>query len=172
LRQTILSAITTMISREDPEYILGLSGGDVANLAWAIAKNTDNRWDADHKSAALCMDWIVDGTINKMQSSEVPSLLLSFHPAELSRLVWSVATFQAYRTETFLSADRNAFKFGTIALRTAATNVAAFCTEDLVRTWHQQSVSSCEHQHPMHSPTTHRPGQLGLSSPCRTGRGD
>jgi hypothetical protein len=138
LRAVVTSAVARKIARIDPELLVSLSGEDVANLAWGIAKNIGINWEAGEGTEATCMRWILVEVVRKrMQSSNI---LASFHPAELSRLLWSVATFLASWPHQLVDARHDAVQLSARALVAASKHLDMFCTEDLVRTMYDQGV--------------------------------
>jgi hypothetical protein len=132
LRADVTSAVARKIAQIDPEMLANLSGEDIANLAWGIAKNIVVNWEAGEGTEATCMRWILAEVVrNRMQSS---SILTCFHPAELSRLLWSVATFLASWPHKLVDARHDAVQLSATALIAASMHLEMYCTEDLVCT--------------------------------------
>jgi len=121
--------------------VQSLKGGDLANLAWALAKYAD---DLDHANEDVLdlMQLIVDASLdllNEAQDSDDPSstvgLLSVFQPPELGRLVWSLAS--ALSTHTSIPAGKrnqsSIRKLLQYAIIDCAKSLPLFATEDLLR---------------------------------------
>jgi len=130
LRIQIVGNIIELLWRLGPDGISGLSGTDLSNLAWAIARYEGENHDAYSLSITR---WIADQALER--TAKYP-LLLIFQPPELGRIMWAIAC----TASTHNSALKDAWGHGTSslfltqkALSVASENLTLFSTETLVR---------------------------------------
>ena len=114
------------------ESVYSLDSSDLANLAWALARSELRK--EKHTYTPL-LEWISESALACMEGAEATPqasdlLLFHFQPPELSRLLWSIATF----LDPSLLVSQGAPKdLSALALRAAVANRSVFGTEDLVR---------------------------------------
>ena len=134
LRFSVTKLVTNIFVCLGMNSLAGLSGGDVSNLAWSIAKNTKIQpgFDSTGEPASIVLEWIVDNALDYAALAESPNpsdiVMQRFHPPELSRLVWSVSNGML---------DRECLPDSVAALVyhslvAAESNLSDFRTEDLV----------------------------------------
>jgi hypothetical protein len=131
LQKVVTELVTEIFAKLGPRRLDGLAGSDLSNLAWAIAKTES----AATNSSLLLTKWIADYSIQSdLDGSDpeslVPVLLSRFHPPELSRLVWAVAS--TFSLSAYSKSSDSAAKLAAAALLTAAQNLSIFGAEDLV----------------------------------------
>jgi hypothetical protein len=135
LRSVVAELVTNIFFCLGPDSLKGLTGSDLSNLSWAIAKYKLGHLDlADaFLSTDVVVGWIVDNALDytSLAHSYRPSdiVLQRFHPHELGRLVWSIATALPDRRDVSASIEALAHH----SLTTAAAKLPVFGTEDLVR---------------------------------------
>jgi hypothetical protein len=109
---------------------LFLSGADLSNLAWAIAKYEDKSHNLDR--------FIIVQRIAQHASQilETHDILRIFQPPELGRVVWAIASvFSTYLIvpEEIRHSNNHVALLTSKALQAAGNNLSLFSTEDLVR---------------------------------------
>jgi len=138
LRCFITDLVTKIFINLGPISLRGLSGGDLSNLAWAMARHANEDPEA-RQSAAMVTEWIAAETLRGAQNSleaAQPSncgILQRFQPPELSRLVWAAASSLSSRTANGeKSASTVGCELSRLVLTTASSNQPIFEIEDLV----------------------------------------
>eukprot|EP00536_Pseudo-nitzschia_multiseries_P000582 jgi/Psemu1/62719/estExt_Genemark1.C_70144 len=130
LRVLIVSDIIELLWRLGPDGISGLSGTDLSNLAWAIARYDGENHDASSLSITR---WIADHALQR--TAKYP-LLRIFQPPELGRIMWAIActaSTHASALQDAMGHEMSSFFLARKALRAASENLALFSTETLVR---------------------------------------
>lgn len=130
LRNHIVGSIIELLWRLGPGGISDLSGADLSNLAWAIAKYDGVNHDVYSLSI---IRWIAD---HALQRTAKYSLLRIFQPPELGRIMWAIACTTS--THTSVREDATGNEMSSIfltrkALKAAVENLPLFSTETLVR---------------------------------------
>jgi hypothetical protein len=108
---------------------LFLSGPDLSNLAWAVAKYEGRLHDAER---FLIMRRIAEHIAQRLENRDV---LLVFHPPEVGRVMWAMAS--VFSTHSIVPDDArqlgNLIRLASRGLQAASSNLSLFSTEDLVR---------------------------------------
>ena len=130
LRIHIVGSIIELLWRLGSDGISGLSGTDLSNLAWAIAKYEGENHDAHSLTITR---WIAD---QALQHTANNPLLRIFQPPELGRIMWAIACTAS--THASAIQDAKGHKTSSIfltrkALKVASENLTLFSTETLVR---------------------------------------
>mmetsp|Transcript_19223 Transcript_19223/g.47869 ORF Transcript_19223/g.47869 Transcript_19223/m.47869 type:complete len:1517 (-) Transcript_19223:49-4599(-) len=130
LRIHIVGNIIELLWRLGPDGISGLSGTDLANLAWAIAKYEGENQDAYSLSITR---WIADQALQRTANDQ---LLGIFQPPELGRIMWAIAC--AASTHVSALEDATGHQTSSVfltrkALKDVSDNLSLFSTETLVR---------------------------------------
>jgi hypothetical protein len=135
LRGFVTGAVMDIFVDLGPESLKGLTGSDLTNLAWAVAKHTTgDDYAVREDSAVVIGGWIAEEILRAVrEESKVSNPLYRFHPPEFSRLLWSMATIFAARVDGTRLAGANADEIGCLGIITAAKNLEVFGTEDLAR---------------------------------------
>ena len=143
LRFETVDLVVNIFSALGEESFDNLSGADLSNLAWAVARHSNDArpWSSNQANPA-CMQltlWVVrraliasGGHHNQPDSSQNIHVLDPFQPPELSRLLWAVASL--VRTYSDIDHDRypEIQELAIGALVSAASNLSMFSPEDLV----------------------------------------
>jgi hypothetical protein len=130
LRIHIVGNIIELLWRLGPEGISVLSGTDLSNLAWAIAKYEGENHDAYSLSITR---WIADEALQR--TAKYP-LLRIFQPPELGRIMWAIACTASTHNSALQDAtghETSSFFLTRKALKVASENLTHFSTETLVR---------------------------------------
>lgn len=148
----IVPLVMNLMRRMGRAAMKDLEGVDLANLAWAIARNTDRALaspgeNSDKSSDALVLStWIAEYASVRLggpeqrdvkdDSSSASSTVSHFEPPELSRLMWSLSYVLSCHYDSFHGEFKDDGAFNTLALyalEAAATNLPLFSSEDLAR---------------------------------------
>lgn len=145
LRIKIVGMVITLIERLGLHSMTLLTGGDLANLAWAISKYDEQLSEKvasrPNPLSITVLSWIAHTSLRKgldnlhsEQASHI-NVLKSFQPPELGRLVWAIANTMSTHAEIPLHIRRSKeiIELARLSLEAAASNMALFATEDLVR---------------------------------------
>ena len=137
LRSVLVQLVKDSFVLMGQDSLKALTGSGVSNLAWAIAKYQSRGIDvAQHNSVDLMAGWIAENALDysELGESDSPSsmVLKRFHPPELSRLVWSLASVFSDRSAVECPSASSVDTLAYHALLTAATNLSVFGAEDLV----------------------------------------
>lgn len=135
LREPVMAAVMKLFVYAGPESLQGLYGGNLSNLAWAVAKNANNNDQAlrSHALDVLLTGWIADLVLRTArEKSLTDDLFQRFHPAQLSRLFCAIATVHSTRVDGTRMTGTGLRELGSVGLMTAASNLDLFSTEDLV----------------------------------------
>ena len=129
LRTHIVGLVIELLWRLGPEGVSGLSGTDLSNLAWAIAKYEGGNHDA--YSVAITR-WIADHTLQRTRKYPLLSIVT---PPELGRIMWAIACLTSTKDLTLndIGIDTSSFFLTRKAIISAADNISSFSTETLVR---------------------------------------
>jgi hypothetical protein len=129
LRTHIVGLVIELLWRLGPEGVSGLSGTDLSNLAWAIAKYEGGNHDAYSVSITR---WIADHTLQRTRKYPLLSLVT---PPELGRIMWAIACLTSTKNSTLndIGTDTSSFFLTRKAIKSAADNISSFSTETLVR---------------------------------------
>jgi len=132
LQSSVVGTVARLFVQAGPRSLSGLSGGDLSNLAWAVAKNPTQTDDSTGSElAVLLVGWITDEILQSSEESEM--VLQRFHPPEFSRLLWAVAEVYTTRLGGTRMAGSDASELVSVGLVTAAGNLDFFETEDMAR---------------------------------------
>lgn len=170
LRESVTVVVAKLVVHAGPDILKDLSGGDLSNLAWAVAKNINISDDSFRceELAVLITGWIADDVLrNGQEWSETADQLRRFRPSEFSRLLWSIAVVHSTRVDGTRIAETSAHSIGLAGIKTAASNMDVFSTEDLVRTHYRNGSLSWENLTSCHS-SAFRLVLLGPFWLCRT----
>ncbi len=130
LRIHIVGNIIELLWRLGPDGISGLSGTDLSNLAWAIAKYEGENHDAYSLSITR---WIADQALQRTAKNP---LLGIFQPPELGRIMWAIActaSTHASALEDATGHQTSSVFLTRKALKIVSENMTLFSTETLVR---------------------------------------
>ena len=142
LKFQIVDLVAGIFDRLGEESFDTLGGADLSNLAWAIARQSNDArpWtsQAENPSSLQLTLWVVrraliaSGGSDAALVSQNIHILDPFQPPELSRLIWAVAiVIQSYGDKAngnFPDVEDLAMN----ALVAASSNVSLFSAEDLV----------------------------------------
>ena len=140
LQGNIVDAIVNILMLRGSDRSSGLVGGNLANLAWSIAKRADiENADGNEIDATSCLaitEWITQQAlalgIDNKSEFEASKLLKHLQPPEIGRLMWSIASTTTILVDTTINSSPEASHLAALCLRVAASNLAVFGTEDLV----------------------------------------
>jgi hypothetical protein len=140
LQGDIVDSIVDILMIRGSDRSSGLVGGNLANLAWAIAKRADiGNSDGNEINAKSCLaitEWITQQAlslgIDGNSEHEASKLLQHLQPPEIGRLMWSIALTTTILVDTSVNSSPEASRLAALCLRVAASNLAVFGTEDLV----------------------------------------
>jgi hypothetical protein len=131
-REAVVHDVSNMLNLLGVGSMNGLSGADLTNLCWALAKSS---FAVQVDVSDVVVKWIADRAIEITSGDEFfndsPSLLIQFTPHELGRLVWSLSTIlldQGTVRWTSVSIVSLTYR----ALLIAASHLALFRSEDMV----------------------------------------
>ena len=130
LRIHIVGTIIELLWRLGPDGIAALSGTDLSNLAWAIAKYEGENHDAYSLSITR---WIADQALQRTKNNP---LLGIFQPPELGRIMWAIAltaSTHASALEDAKGHSTSSIFLTRQALKAVSENLTLFSTETLVR---------------------------------------
>lgn len=145
LRFETVDLVVNIFSTLGEESFDSLSGADLSNLAWAVARHSNDArpWSSDRENPA-CLQltlWVVrraliasGGNYNHPESPQNIHVLDPFQPPELSRLMWAVASL--LRTHSDMEYHQKHPEIQELAigaLISAASNLSIFSPEDLIR---------------------------------------
>jgi hypothetical protein len=147
LKVKIVGIVIELIERMGQHDLACLTGGDLANLAWAVSKYEDQLSEIEpnrpNSLSISVTSWIARTSLQKvlksLQSGDSSprslNVLESFQPPELGRLVWSVASTMSTYSEVPRQVKLNSeiMELARLSLEAAASNLSLFATEDLVR---------------------------------------
>ncbi|GAX13938.1 hypothetical protein FisN_5Lh158 [Fistulifera solaris] len=132
-REAVVHDIAHMLNLLGVGSMRGLSGSDLTNLCWAVAKsNFAIQVDVSNVVVKWVADRAVEITSRDKFSDDSPSLLLQFSPHELGRLVWSLSTIlldQGTVRWTSVSIVSLIYR----ALLVTGSHLALFRSEDMAR---------------------------------------
>ncbi|KAG7351141.1 hypothetical protein IV203_010501 [Nitzschia inconspicua] len=128
LKENIVGLVIEIFAKLGYDALF-LSGADLSNLAWAIAKYEGASHNAER---FLIMQGIAEYASRIRESND---LLGIFQPPELGRLLWAMASVFSTHTVVPCGVRRTVFssQLASKALQIAANNLSLFATEDLVR---------------------------------------
>jgi len=140
LRNIFVDLITEILAQQGSHSMMSLHGGDLSNLAWAIARRTSfTGYIPDEKTVSRLLDifeWITIRSLSFVEQKNGNDLLHYFQAPEIGRMMWSLAISLSKLSPH--TADRRKVrasfhKFALISLQTAAHQSSMFGTEDLAR---------------------------------------
>jgi len=132
-RREITGAVAQIFVQAGPTSLVGLSGGDLSNLAWALAKNpVCNGLKGTDDFATLLIGWITDEVLQDA-NGQIEHVIQRFHPPEFSRLLYAVAEIYTTRLGGTRMAGADVSDLVSVGLLAAARNLDVFGTEDLAR---------------------------------------
>jgi len=129
LKTPIVGMVIKIFSRLGYDS-LSLSGADLSNLAWAIAKYDGGSYDTE---SLLITRWIAEHVSYRSENIDI---LRVFQPPELGRVMWAIACTMSNYASAPSEAMGDCYLLHSVArkaLRAAANNLSIFSTEDLVR---------------------------------------
>lgn len=144
LRFKTVDLVVNIFSGLGEESFDELSGADLSNLAWAVARQTNDfrPWQSGNENPA-CLQltlWVVrraliasGGNHDQLHSSQNIHVLDPFQPPELSRLLWAVASLVGTYSDKHQDRFPEIQELATNALVSASSNLSMFSPEDLVR---------------------------------------
>jgi hypothetical protein len=128
LKRRIVEMVIHILAKLSYDELL-LSGADLSNLAWAIAKYEGRLHDTER---FLIMRRIAEHAAQRLDHHDI---LLVFHPPEVGRVMWAMAS--VFSTHSVVPEDTRQFvytlRLASRGLQAAANNLSLFSTEDLVR---------------------------------------
>lgn len=141
LRVRIVDLVLDIFMTRGNDRASGLVGGDLANLAWAIARRADigsSEGGALNSTSCLTItDLIAREALsledNHSNDNERSTLLHHFQPPEIGRLTWSIALTTTILLDSSTRSSPEASRLAALCLRIAATNLPVFGSEDLAR---------------------------------------
>lgn len=133
-RREITDAVAKIFVQTGPSSLVGLSGGDLSNLAWALAKNpADNNGSKGTEDfATLLIGWIIDEVLQDA-TGQIESVVQRFYPPEFSRLLYAVAEVYTTRLGGTRMAGSDVSDLVSVGLLAAARDLDVFGAEDLAR---------------------------------------
>lgn len=146
LRVHIVGMVVARIEKLGIDGTARLSGGDLADLAWAVSRYEDTlsekEPDRSDPLSTSVLSGIAHNALQKVLKGRLPdqtnprslSILESFQPPELGRLTWAIAnTLSTYsKVPRKLKRNTEFMELARLSLEAAASNLALFAPEDLV----------------------------------------
>jgi hypothetical protein len=131
-REAVVHDVSNMLNLLGVGSMRGLSGADLTNVCWAIAKsNFAIQVDVSDVVVKWIADRAVEITSGDKFSDDSPSLLTQFSPHELGRLVWSLSTILLDQgTVRWTSVSIVSLTYRTLLI--AGSHLALFRSEDMV----------------------------------------
>lgn len=131
LRPHVTKIVAELFMDLGKQAVIELDAGDLSNLAWALAKSGVHK---QIQSLTPLGEWISKSALSCMEDEDdldlsPETLLEHFQPPELSKLMWSIASFL---DPALLVAPGAPKQLSILALRAAASSSGLFETEDLV----------------------------------------
>mmetsp|Transcript_32651 Transcript_32651/g.49199 ORF Transcript_32651/g.49199 Transcript_32651/m.49199 type:complete len:1323 (+) Transcript_32651:138-4106(+) len=143
MRNILVDLIIEIFALKGNQALANLDGGQLSNLAWAIANRLSSPgYVPDHDVANNIYDlieWITKKSLSLVNQDKKMKLLLYFEAPEVGRLMWSLATSlsklsQSTACNRKLTSDFR--DFALVALKASDSTSSRFGTEDLARiTW-------------------------------------
>jgi hypothetical protein len=144
LRMRIVGNVVELVARLGPSGIKRLTGGDLANLAWAISRfEADSDTPSSLSLSIVC--WVAHSAMQKVVNAHSEEtdlanfrILQTFQPPELGRMMWALARITSIYSQKpdEVRRDENIRGLARLALKAASSNLSLFATEDLVSCRH------------------------------------
>jgi hypothetical protein len=145
LRTRVVGMVVELVARLGSTSTKGLTGGDLANLAWAVSKYEDELSEKDkNRPSPLSLSVVrlvahsahqrvVESHEDGAEGVEFDALQI-FQPPELGRLLWAIAYTMStcWQVPDEMRNDSSIHELARFALETAASHLSLFATEDLV----------------------------------------
>lgn len=152
LRNLLLDIAAEILSEQGSRGMHHLSGGDLANLAWAIARrtqSTDFFPSRDVASRLIRLSrWIAQRSLFLVEANQGAAMFDEFQAPELGRLMWSLSmtlSNLSLYSDGSRSPDTCFQKLAVLALTLSNNFTSRFGTEDLARvTWAVLELSDIE----------------------------
>ena len=143
LRNTLLDIVSEIFTEQGRRSMLDLGGGDLANLAWAIARRTSSSAFSPSDSTATrllgLLELIAERSLSLVETKKGAAVFEEFQAPELGRMMWSLAmtlSNLSQHTGDGRTLDKDFRQLALLSLRLADTYSSRFGTEDLARiTW-------------------------------------
>jgi hypothetical protein len=143
LRFQIVDLVIDIFARLGEDSLETLAGADLANLAWAIARHSNDArpWSSESQNADTLplTIWIVrralivsGGDPSEPEFSQHVHVLDPFQPPELSRLMWAVASTVSAKTDKEIDRYSEVDELAINALVAASAKISELSPEDLV----------------------------------------
>lgn len=145
LANSLLDTTTEIFAQQGPKSMLDLGGGDLANLAWAIAKRTRcPDFSPSNNVTTLLLEllqWIAERSLALLEMRKGVEVFEQFQAPELGRLIWSLSmtlpnmSQHAVHSQT-QTPDICVRQLALLSLKLADKYASRFGSEDLARiTW-------------------------------------
>lgn len=145
LKIRIVGMVVKLITGLGSTSIKQLTGGDLANLVWAVSKYEDELTEEDSNRPSLLsltlVRWVAQSAHQRVVESYQDvakgvkfDALQVFQPPELGRLLWAIAyTMSTYwQVPDKMRKDPRIHELARFGLEAAASHLSLFATEDLV----------------------------------------
>ena len=152
LRNSLLDIASDILSEQGSKGMLHLSGGDLANLAWAIARRTQSSdfvpsHDVTTRFLSLAR-WIAERSLLLLKANQGAAVFDEFQAPELGRLMWSLSMILSNLSQYadgYRIPDTCFQDLAVLALTVSNHFASRFGTEDLARvTWAVLELSVIE----------------------------
>lgn len=152
LRNLLLDITSEILTEQGNQSMLDLGGGDLANLAWAIARRTQSADFAPSKDLAARLrrlsQLIAERSLLLFEEHLGVAVFDEFQAPELGRLMWSLSIILSnlsHQTEDGQIPEKSFRQLALLALKLSNTFASRFGTEDLARvTWAFLELSVAE----------------------------
>jgi hypothetical protein len=143
LRDVVVDAICEIFLEQGRRGVTYLDGGDLTNVAWAIARRTGSSGFSPNNEVRhqlICLvEWLTERALSLVDWRDTTSVFRNFQAPEIGRMMWSLAVTLSNLSEHTVedrSVDKDFRDFAMVALKAADSHLSLFGTEDLARiTW-------------------------------------
>jgi len=140
LRNVLVDLITEILAHQGSDSVASLHGGDLSNLAWAIARRTSFAgYIPDEKTASQLLDifeWVTVRSVSLLEQKNDTDLLDYFQAPEIGRMMWSFAISLPHLLPHTIDREKvgtSFHEFALISLQSVASQSSMYGTEDLAR---------------------------------------
>lgn len=143
LASSLLDTATEIFAQQGPQSMLDLGGGDLANLAWAIAKRTRcSDFSPSNKDTTRLLEllqWVAERSLALLEMRKGVEVFEQFQAPELGRMIWSLSMTLSNMSQHSVESrtpDSCVRQLALLSLKLADKYASRFGSEDLARiTW-------------------------------------
>lgn len=140
LRNTLVDLISKIFLEQGKQSMKDLDGGELSNLAWALARRTSSAdfSPSDFTATGLhtILEWIAERSLFLIKGKQGSAVFERFRSPELGRMMWSLSTTLSnlsQHTGNDRSLKTYFREFALLTLKITDSNSKLFGTEDLAR---------------------------------------